>query len=121
MSFEIILPFLRPIAPYLVDPEVSEIMVNPGGAVFIERHGRLEAMDNAHVDERNLQVAVRNIARLLGNDISEERLLKTVCATSPRLKISYPRAVGTPYIFSAEPIEERFDRAPRSRTAGTPI
>ena len=73
MSFEIILPFLRPIAPYLVDPEVSEIMVNPGGAVFIERHGRLAAIDGAQVDERNLQVAVRNIARLLGNDISEEQ------------------------------------------------
>ena len=25
------------------------------------------------MDERNLQVAVRNIARLLGNDISEEQ------------------------------------------------
>ena len=73
MSFEIILPFLRPIAPYLVDPEVSEIMVNPGGTVFIERHGRLEAKEGAHVDERNLQVAVRNITRLLGNDISEEQ------------------------------------------------
>lgn len=73
MSFEIILPFLRPIAPYLQDPDVSEIMVNPGGAVFIERFGRLEGMEGAHVDERNLQVAVRNIARLLGNDISEEQ------------------------------------------------
>ena len=47
MSFEIILPFLRPIAPYLQDADVSEIMVNPGGAVLIERHGRLELTEGA--------------------------------------------------------------------------
>jgi pilus assembly protein CpaF len=73
MSFEIILPFLRPIAGFLQDDDVSEIMVNPGGQVFIERQGRVQAAGGARVDERNLQVAVRNIARLLGNDISEEQ------------------------------------------------
>lgn len=73
MSFEIILPFLRPIAGYLLYAEVSEIMVNPGGRVFVERQGRVQASTGARVDERNLQVAVRNIARLLGNDISEEQ------------------------------------------------
>ena len=41
MSFEIILPFLRPIATFLQDPDVSEIMVNPGGRVFLEREGQL--------------------------------------------------------------------------------
>jgi pilus assembly protein CpaF len=73
VSFEIILPFLRPIAGFLQDEHVSEIMVNPGGHVFIERHGRMQRVDDAVVDERNLQVAVRNIARLLGSDISEEQ------------------------------------------------
>ncbi len=73
MSFEIILPFLRPIAGFLQDASVSEIMVNPGGQVFVERQGRVQAAGGARVDERNLQVAVRNIARLLGNDISEEQ------------------------------------------------
>jgi pilus assembly protein CpaF len=73
VSFEIILPFLRPIASFLQDEHVSEIMVNPGGRVFIERHGRMQRVDDAIVDERNLQVAVRNIARLLGSDVSEEQ------------------------------------------------
>ena len=73
MSFEIILPFLRPIAGFLQDADVSEIMVNPGGQVFVERQGRVQQATGARVDERNLQVAVRNIARLLGNDISEEQ------------------------------------------------
>ena len=41
MSFEVILPFLRPIEPLILDPEVTEIMVNGSGRVFIEREGRL--------------------------------------------------------------------------------
>lgn len=73
MSFEIILPFLRPIAGLIEDPTISEIMVNPGGVVFIERAGRLALADGVHLDERNLRVAVRNIARLLGDDVSEEQ------------------------------------------------
>ena len=48
-------------------------MVNPGGRVFVEREGRLTLVPGVRLDERNLQVAVRNIARLLGNDISEEQ------------------------------------------------
>ncbi len=73
MSFEIILPFLRPIAPFLQDSEVSEIMVNPGGRVFVERQGTLTEATRVQLTEKNLQVAVRNIARLLGDDISEEQ------------------------------------------------
>jgi pilus assembly protein CpaF len=73
MSFEIILPFLRPIAPFIEDPNVSEIMVNPGGRVFVERHGIVAEVNQVPITEKNLQVAVRNIARLLGDDISEEQ------------------------------------------------
>jgi pilus assembly protein CpaF len=73
MSFDIILPFLRPIAHLIQDPDVSEIMVNGGGRVFLERQGRLEEAEGVQVGERNLQVAVRNIARTLGDDVSEEQ------------------------------------------------
>ena len=37
MSFDVILPFLRPIEGLIKDPEVSEIMVNAPTRVFIER------------------------------------------------------------------------------------
>jgi len=73
MSFDLILPFLRPIAHLIQDPEVSEIMVNAGGRVFLERGGVLDQADDVHVEEKNLQVAVRNIARTLGDDVSEEQ------------------------------------------------
>src|SRR5207248_4050576 len=73
MSFDIILPFLRPIAHLIQDPDVSEIMVNAGGRVFLERQGHLEEAEGVQLAEKNLQVAVRNIARTLGDDVSDEQ------------------------------------------------
>jgi pilus assembly protein CpaF len=57
MSFELILPFLRPIAHLIQDPDVSEIMVNAGGRVFIERAGLLGKEADLRLEERNVQVA----------------------------------------------------------------
>ncbi len=75
MSFELILPFLRPIAHLIRDPQITEIMVNGSGRVFVERRGQLEAVPDVTVREQNLRVAVRNLARVLGDDVSEERPL----------------------------------------------
>ena len=75
MSFEVILPFLRPIAHLILDPAITEVMVNGSGRVFVERDGRLDAVADVTVREQNLRVAVRNLARALGDDISEERPL----------------------------------------------
>jgi pilus assembly protein CpaF len=73
MSFEVILPFLRPIAHLIQDPDVTEIMVNGSRRIFVERHGLLEEVEGVQLDERNLKVAVKNIARALGDDVSEEK------------------------------------------------
>ena len=73
MSFELILPFLRPIEYLIRDSEISEILVNGNRRVFIERAGRLEEVPNVELQEKSLQVAVKNIARTLGDDITEER------------------------------------------------
>ena len=37
MSFEVILPFLRPIAHLIRDPQITEVMVNGSGRIFVER------------------------------------------------------------------------------------
>jgi pilus assembly protein CpaF len=39
MSFELILPFLRPIEPLLMDDSISEIMGNPDASWWYERDG----------------------------------------------------------------------------------
>ena len=69
MGFELILPFLRPIEHLILDDGISEIMVNGSGRIFIERNGDLTEVPEARLTEKNLQVAVRNIARALGDEI----------------------------------------------------
>jgi len=75
MSFEVILPFLRPIERLICDDDVSEIMVNGSTAVFVERAGVIEPVPGVRITEKNLQVAARNIARALGDEVSEEKPL----------------------------------------------
>src|SRR5213078_4056138 len=71
-SLDRILPFLKPIEDLLCDPTVTEVMVNGGGArVFIERDGRLEVVCGRTLEPRNLTVAIKNIARACGDEISD--------------------------------------------------
>ena len=72
MSFEVILPFLRPIEHLIRDGEISEIMVNGSGRIYIEKHGELLPIPDASISEKSLQVAVRNIARTLGDEVNDE-------------------------------------------------
>ena len=72
MSFEVILPFLRPIEHLIRDGEISEIMVNGSGRIYIEKHGELLPIPDASIPEKSLQVAVRNIARTLGDEVNDE-------------------------------------------------
>ena len=73
MSFDLILPFLRPIEHLVLDDQISEIMINHSSQVFIERYGRLEPVPHIELNAKSLQVALKNIARLLGDDISESK------------------------------------------------
>ena len=71
-SFEHILPFVKPLEDLLRDPTVTEVMVNAGGRrVFVERDGALCMVENLTLDERNLRVAIKNIARTCGDEISD--------------------------------------------------
>jgi pilus assembly protein CpaF len=72
-GFELILPFLRPIEHLILDPAISEIMVNGPDRVFVERAGYLELASGVALTEKSLLIAVKNIARRLGDDISESK------------------------------------------------
>lgn len=72
-GFELILPFLRPIQHLILDPDISEIMVNGPERIFIEKAGYLEAVLDVKLTPESLIVAVKNIARRLGDDISEAK------------------------------------------------
>ncbi len=72
-GFEMILPFLKPIEHLILDDSISEVMVNGPDQVFIEKGGFLEQVKGVSLGEKSLMVAVKNIARRLGDDISEAK------------------------------------------------
>src|SRR5690348_10352058 len=73
LGFETVLPFLRPIEHLIRDDSISEIMVNGPDRIFIEREGVLEQVPDLALSERSLMVAIKNIARRLGDDVSEAK------------------------------------------------
>src|ERR1700691_2248598 len=72
-GFEMILPFLKPIEHLILDDSISEVMVNGPDRVFIEKQGFLQQVPGVSLGEKSLMVAVKNIARRLGDDISESK------------------------------------------------
>jgi len=56
---------LGPLEPLLADPSVDEVMVNGGGEVWIERHGRLECT-SVQVDEPTALALIERIVAPLG-------------------------------------------------------
>lgn len=75
MSWHVILPFLRPIEHLIMDDEISDILVNGSTGVFIEKRGQLLDVPGVTISEKSLQVAVKNIARILDDDIGEDKPL----------------------------------------------
>jgi pilus assembly protein CpaF len=96
-SLDRILPFLKPIEDLLVDPTITEVMVNDGGKrVFIERDGAIEPVADRTLEPRNLTVAIKNIARACGDEISDmQPLLDARLEDGSRVAAMFPPcAVG---------------------------
>ena len=72
-GFETILPFLKPIEHLILNDSISEVMVNGPDRIFIEKAGFVEPIQGVNLGEKSLMVAVKNIARRLGDDISESK------------------------------------------------
>jgi len=81
MSFDLILPFLRPIEPLLLDESVSEIMGNPDSSWSYERDGRLCEEPNISFDAAKLRTGLEVIANQLGKRLDED---------NPRLQAQLP-------------------------------
>lgn len=96
-SLDRILPFLKPIEDLLVDPSVTEVMVNDGGRrVFVEREGALEAVVGRTLEPRNLTVAIKNIARACGDEISDmQPLLDARLEDGSRVAAMFPPCAVT--------------------------
>lgn len=64
--------FLHPIAPFLDDPNISEIMINGPTDVWIEQSGRLYKT-GAQFTAQGLVAAARNLAQYVGRPLNDER------------------------------------------------
>src|SRR5438105_8113626 len=72
MFSESLRAFLKPVAAFLDDPEVSEILINGPREVWVERHGKLQRTE-ATFSEDGLLAAARNMAQYVGRPLTEER------------------------------------------------
>jgi pilus assembly protein CpaF len=69
MSFEVIIPFLKPIEHLLASRTVSEIMVNPDGSIWKEEKGRIEPVSEARFEEGALLTSLEVIANRFGKKL----------------------------------------------------
>ena len=109
-SLDRILPFLKPIEDLLVDPAITEVMVNEGGrCVFVEREGGVEAVAGRTLESRNLTVAIKNIARACGDEISETQpLLDARLEDGSRVAAMFPPCAVTGPVLTIRKFTRRY-------------
>ncbi|WP_419163961.1 CpaF family protein [Candidatus Palauibacter sp.] len=85
-------PFLPGLERLLEDPEVSEIMINGPGNVWVERAGKLEPHDAPGLTAAWLHRAAIHIARPLGLDPAARPILDARLEDGSRVAICTPPA-----------------------------
>ena len=94
MSFELILPFFpEELRALLVDPSISDLMINGTTGVFADKGGVVEhiALSTPYTNDR-LQAAVERVARILGQDLTQQNpILNTRLPDGSRVAV-----VGSP-------------------------
>ena len=99
MSFEIIIPFLKPIEHLLASKTVSEIMVNPDGSVWMEEDGQIQQVGDVQFEDGALHTGLEVIANRFG---------KRLDADSPILNLRLPdgsrMAAMIPPVVNPQPL-----------------
>ena len=88
-------PFLPGLEAALDDETVSEVMINGPGTVFIERAGRMTALDAPELTADAVARAAVQIARPLGRDPLSEPVIDARLADGSRVAICGPPAAPT--------------------------
>ena len=91
-GLDLLKPFLPGLEAALEDPDVSEIMINGPGNVWLEGHGRLRPIDAPALDAAALERAAIHIARPLGLDPATTPVLDARLGDGSRVAICVPPA-----------------------------
>jgi pilus assembly protein CpaF len=98
MSFDLILPFFpEELRTLLMDPSISDLMINGTTGVYADRGGNIEKIPLAtpYSNER-LQAAIERVARILGQDLTGQNpVLNTRLPDGSRVAV-----VGAPSSIS---------------------
>jgi pilus assembly protein CpaF len=93
MSFDLILPFFpEELRALLVDPSISDLMINGTTGVYADRAGVVEhiALSTPYTNDR-LTAAIERVARLLGQDLSGQNpILNTRLPDGSRVAVVGP-------------------------------
>ena len=89
---DLLKPFLPGLESALEDPDVSEIMINGPGNVWLEGHGRLRSIAAPALDAAALERAAIHIARPLGLDPATTPVLDARLGDGSRVAICVPPA-----------------------------
>ena len=93
MSFDLILPFFpEELRELLLDPSISDLMINGTTGVFADRDGVVQRVPLAtpYTNER-LQAAIERVARILGQDLTGQNpILNTRLPDGSRVAVVGP-------------------------------
>ena len=100
MSYDLILPFFpEEIRVLLMDPSISDLMINGVSGVYAERSGQIERVElsEAYTNGR-LTAAIERVARVLGQDLTHQNpILNTRLPDGSRVAVVGPPAsIGGP-------------------------
>jgi pilus assembly protein CpaF len=100
-----------PLQEYLEDPEVSEVMVNGPGDVYIERKGRIERTATSFFDEGHVRRVIDKIVGEVSRRVDEASpMVDARLPDGSRVNaVIHPIAIGGPFLtirkFAADPLQ----------------
>ena len=91
---------LGPLEPYMQDPDVTDILVNGPGEVYVERLGRLQETNTVFADDDHLLQIIQRVAARVGRRIDEHSpMVDARLADGSRVNaIIPPLALGGPVL-----------------------
>jgi pilus assembly protein CpaF len=72
MSFDVIIPFLKPIEHLLQSKTISEIMINPDNSVWIEEKAEIRRIPDLYFDDGALLTGLEVIANRFGKKLDSD-------------------------------------------------